>query len=31
MNDAFAGVPTGTNLWAGLIEDGAGMVEIVTR
>ena len=31
MNDAFAGVPTGTNLWAGLIEDGTGMVGIVTR
>ena len=31
MNDAFAGVPTGTNLWAGLIEDGTGMVEIFTR
>jgi hypothetical protein len=31
MNDAFADVPTGTNLWAGLIEDGTGMVEIVTR
>ena len=31
MGNAFAGVPTGTNLWAGLIEDGAGMIEMVTR
>ncbi|HEX8554824.1 MAG TPA: phage tail protein, partial [Sphingomonas sp.] len=27
--DAFAGVPTGTKLWAGLIEDAAGTIEIV--
>lgn len=28
--DAFAGVPTGTNLWAGLIDDGSGVIEVVT-
>jgi len=29
--DQFAGVPTGTALWAGLIDDAAGGIEIVTR
>ncbi|RXD02490.1 phage tail protein [Sphingomonas sp. UV9] len=31
MLDQFAGVPTGTKLWAGLIEDVAGTIETVTR
>jgi hypothetical protein len=31
MSDAFDGVPTGTYLWAGLIEGPAGPLEIVTR
>ena len=30
MRNAFPGVPTGTNLWAGLIEDTVGAIEIVT-
>lgn len=30
MTDAFAGVPIGTNLWAGLIEGPAGELTIVT-
>ena len=29
--DQFPGVPTGTALWAGLIDDAAGGIEIVTR
>jgi len=29
--DRFAGVPSGTALWAGLIDDAAGDIEIVTR
>ena len=31
MLDQFDGVPTGTKLWAGLIEDVAGTIETVTR
>ena len=31
MLDQFDGVPTGTTLWAGLIEDVAGTIETVTR
>jgi len=31
LGDAFAGVPTGTKLWAGIIDDSSGIVEIVTR
>jgi hypothetical protein len=30
MLDAFPGVPTSTNLWAGLIEGASGAIEIVT-
>jgi hypothetical protein len=30
MLDVFPGVPTGTTLWAGLIEDPAGALDIVT-
>jgi len=29
--DRFVGVPSGTALWAGLIDDAAGDIEIVTR
>ncbi len=30
MRDVFPGVPKGTGLWAGLIEDAAGVIDIVT-
>ena len=30
MRDAFPGLPKGTTLLAGLIEDAAGVIEIVT-